>query len=83
MVCRPDGRLPCQTFSVHLRRLVLNLLKRTVAAPGCDCVSVRGQKTASSLNHLCKANLGCRFIDENGGGPGVRLREHQQQKKRK
>ena len=39
------------------------------------------QSTIDSLQWALEA-AGVEFIDENGGGPGVRLRERQQKQKR-
>ena len=46
-----------------------------------------GETSMTAANDLAVRRAleaaGVEFIDKNGGGPGVRLREHQQQKKRK
>jgi DNA-binding XRE family transcriptional regulator len=45
----------------------------------------RRQVSSDAISAMRKAleNTGVEFIDENGGGPGVRLRKSQQQGKRK
>jgi transcriptional regulator with XRE-family HTH domain len=45
----------------------------------------RRQVSSDAIRAMRKAleNAGVEFIDENGGGPGVRLRKTQQQRKRK
>jgi hypothetical protein len=39
-----------------------------------------GRKETNTKVHLAMERAGVEFIDENGGGPGVRLRKHQWKK---
>jgi hypothetical protein len=64
----------------RLSWLESNLSTRMVVASASATASARGQ---SQPGDCCRANQGARhveFIDENGGGPGGRLRKRHQKK---
>ena len=64
----------------RLSWLVSNLSTRMVVASASATASASGQ---SRPGDCCRANRGARyveFMDENGGGPGVRLRKRQRKK---
>jgi len=42
-----------------------------------------GRQTTAEKIQAALEKAGIQFIDENGGGPGVRLRKHQRPKKAK
>jgi len=55
----------------------LPTIKRLEAAEGW----LGGRQTTSHRIRTALEKAGVEFIDENGGGPGVRLRKHQRSKK--
>src|SRR5262245_18645542 len=67
-----------QTRLAEMAGLSLPTVKRVEAA--------RGPKVSEGARHALQKALelaGVEFIDENGGGPGVRLRKRQRPKKTK
>jgi len=64
---------PLQAFSITKVWTVLSL-ENSLRCPTWACDET-GTKIISALE-----SVGVQFIDENGGGPGVRLRKRQQKK---
>jgi len=60
-------------------KVSLPTIKRLEAADGW----LGGRQTTAEKIQAALEKAGIQFIDENGGGPGVRLRKHQRPKKAK
>jgi predicted transcriptional regulator len=63
----------------YAAQVSLPTIKRLEAADGV----LGGRETTAQKIRIALERAGIEFIDENGGGPGVRLRKRQRTKKQK
>jgi len=60
------------------------MLQASCTRERCRCSAATAKGTnVSAMRRPGDSHWGVEFIDENGGGPGVRLRKHAKEKPRK